>query len=397
MFFANLSHRPKQGKRKRDDSPPRNSNGPTPTNHASVEEEADEHFTQQPKSHEDPHGAKRRRPNDPGDELPVDESQAVANVELLNDLQLRNGRLIGNRRRRKAPVSPFISRKPKGITKAVALYKPPPRRAPVFGQASLMSPEEIKLSIAVRAKGAQVTLTNDLSGLPKVALDPAVDPLERTLERSEEEEDLDAEIPVYYDQAPVNNDNANIPAVDDAYTSGYFDKQGQMYYGEQAPVRSDEEASVHSDEQDDEQDPDMQVSCDSCAKFYIPATQGKGIQGSIRYVEDYREAVQEDAEFFRNNGGFTCRDCDKETLVAKKPWAAGNLKAEKTRRAKLFRTKNGLDKEKTLHECDNCKQEITSSRHACQYCENFDLCRDCFADPAISSKHQHAAGDMKLK
>jgi hypothetical protein len=183
--FFNIPFRPLQGKRKRDGSLPRDTNRPTPSNHATVDEEADEYFTQQPKSDEDPHFAKRRRGNDPGEETPVDESAAVGNIDLsssFDDLKLRS-RVI---RRRRAPVSPFIARKPRGIAKAVA--RPRRRQTPVFGQASLLSIEEQQLSIAVRTRGAQVIMVENLNGHAKVALDPTVDPEENSKEELYDEQ-----------------------------------------------------------------------------------------------------------------------------------------------------------------------------------------------------------------
>src|SRR4051794_33768606 len=80
--FENLAIDPQQGKRKRNGSLPRNS-----ANHATLEEDADEYFSQQPKSDEEFHNAKRGRSNNAGDEMDVDESQAVANFDIASALQ----------------------------------------------------------------------------------------------------------------------------------------------------------------------------------------------------------------------------------------------------------------------------------------------------------------------
>ena len=91
-FFSNLAFRPQQSKKKGAGSLPHDAKRPTPANHATVEEESDEYFTEQPKSEkaECEEGlqadAKRRRFMDRSDEMLIDERQGVANPELPSDL-----------------------------------------------------------------------------------------------------------------------------------------------------------------------------------------------------------------------------------------------------------------------------------------------------------------------
>lgn len=386
-FFSKLVFRPQQSKRKRDGSLPRDANCTTPSNHATVEEEDDEYFTQQPpKSKEDPHFAKRRRGNDPGDETLVDESAAVGDHDIassFDDLKLR-GRVI---RRRRAPVSPFMPRKPRRIIKAVA--RPRRRQMPVFGQASLLSVEEQQLSIAIKTRGGQVIMVENLSGLPKVALDPIISSAERS-----EKERYDAQAPIQYDKAPPQ---------DDAWHSG---REGKKYYDEQTVADSEpQEPPDHGDHdmecvcQSVAEDTNTLVHCDQCEKIYHPICVGKQLQGSALYMDDCREkAMLKDANFYRKNGGFTCSDCDNNALAAKQHWSPDELKAERKRRNKLFSTKYKPKKGETEpHVCDSCSQEIIGKRLECRYCEDFDLCPDCAFDPSVSSQHQHKAGDMRLK
>jgi len=341
-FFSNIPYRPLQGKRKRDGSLPRDTNRPTPSNHATVEEDEDEYFTQQPKSDEDPHFAKRRRPNDPGDETPVDDSAAVGNIDLsssFDDLKLRTCVI----RRQRAPVSPFIPRKPRGIVKAVA--RPRRRQTPVFGQASLLSVEEQRLSIAVRTRGAQVIMVENLNGLPKVARD-------KPAKRSEKDR-YDARVPDHDRECVCQS------------------------------VAENTRTLVH---------------CDTCEKVYHPVCVDKGRQGSALYMDDRREkAMPYDAKFYRKNGGFTCSDCDNKALAAKQQWSPDELKAERKRRSELFSTKQHNRGGTKPHVCDGCGQEITGRRLECRYCEDFDLCPGCAFDPSVSSQHQHNAGDMRLR
>lgn len=399
-FSATLPFRP-QGKRKRAGSLPRNFKRPTPTHQATVEEDVDEYFAQNTKSDEDPHAAKRRRFNDPGDEEPVDDSQAAASSSvpkatdmdsMFDDLKLRNRTV----RRRKDPVSCFIPSKPRGITKAVR--KPKPRAKPVFGMASLMTAAEEQLVNALKKKGAQVTVTKDLNGLPKVAQDPTIG----QAERSKEEVD-NAQVPVTYNAHALkhNDEGILVPNKDDEQVPVSSENQGQMYYDQQAPEHAEEEGSENGDRacvcQSVTDNTDTLAQCEGCEKAYHPQCIGKGRQGYGSYQDNRRAALLKDVKFYRKNGGFTCTDCDNKALADQQNWAPKELAAEKKRRNKLFKRK--LNKGETEPRiCDNCNEEIMGFwYHTCQFCENYDLCPKCLFDPAVSSLHQHSAADMKMK
>jgi hypothetical protein len=400
-FFSNLAFRPQQGKRKRAGSLPRDDNRPKPANHATVEEDAEEYSTQQPKSEEkseeDPHTAKRRRFNDPGDEKPVNDSQGVANPNLasdLDDLKLR-GRVI---RRRRAPVDLFIPKKPRGVVK---VRRPRPRQKPVCGRASFLTAAEQQLSDALQTKGAGVAVVDNLIGLPKVALDPAVGPEERS-----KEEVRDGQVPVHYDANDLKHNDEGIPVSDGGVPvrSVKHGTVGTNYYDEQASVHSDDQDPADRDRectcQSVADDTNTLVHCDQCEKVYHPVCVGKERQGSALYTDARREkAMLKDADFYRKNGGFTCSNCDNKALEAKQHWGPDELKAESKRRNKLFLAKHKLVKsEVEPQECDNCTVAITGKGYQCRYCQHdFDLCFGCFMDPSVSSKHQHAAGDMKLR
>jgi len=360
-FFEGLAFRPQQGKRKRDGSPTPDPNQPTtapPTtnvsNHANL--------AHRPKTDETLHDAKRRRANDPGDEIEADESHAVVksddpsattNPNTDTALTVENLSLNGTvaqrvARRRRAVVSPFIPRKQPINPKAMVRKKPRP--APVFGLASLMPTAEVNLVVALRkekAEAPQVKVAENLEGLPKPALDPLVE------NKTEEEENYEADVKVANDTVCVCGSVAS----------------------------------------------DTLVQCSSCTRIYHPICIGKGVQDHAPYQDDRREqAMLEDAKFYRKNGGFTCTHCDDKALAAKQQWAPNELRAERIRRQKLFVTKHKLNQGETMpRECDHCQQEIISTRYECRYCENFDLCRECFGDPAVSSLHQHAAGDMQMR
>ena len=388
-FFADLAFREK-GKRKRAGSLPRTANCPPPPNNATVEDAVDEDSTQQ-KSDEDPHEAKKRRPNDPGDETPVDDSKAVANLDMssiFDDLKLRS-RVVP---RKRGPVSPFIPRKPRGITKALVRRAPRPTRpTPVFGLASIMSADEHQLSIAVKVKGAQVTMVATLNDLPKVARDSAISQQEKS-----QEEISDAQVPVYYNgQLFKHNDVGAVVPDDDGAP------QDTAYYDEQTTVDS-EEQDVPSYDNGAVAD-DTQVQCVVCNNLCHPAHIGKGLQDPAHYLDNRRDqAMHDDAELYRKNPSFkfTCKDCDDEALATKQKWAPKELNAERRRRNKVFVVKHSLKKVE-IHECDNCDQIILTTRFECVHCESickhFDLCPECFSDPSISSMHQHSAGDMEMK
>lgn len=399
-FSATLPFRP-QGKRKRAGSLPRNFKRPTPTHQATVDEDVDDYFAQNTKSDEDPHATKRRRFNDPGDEEPVDDSQAAASSSvpkatdmdsMFDDLKLRNRTV----RRRKDPISCFIPSKPRGITKAVR--KPKPRAKPVFGMASLMTAAEEQLVNALKKKGAQVTVAKDLNGLPKVAQDPTVG----QAERSKEEVD-NAQVPVTYNAHALkhNDEGILVPNKDDEQVPVSSENQGQMYYDQQAPEHPEKEGSENGDRarvcQSVTDNTDTLAQCEGCEKAYHPQCIGKGRQGYGSYQDNRREALLEDVKFYRKNGGFTCNDCDNKALADKQNWAPKELAAEKKRRNKLFKRKpNKGETEPRI--CDNCNEEIMGfSYHTCQFCENYDLCPKCLFDPAVSSLHQHSAADMKMK
>ena len=379
-FSATLPFR-SQGKRKRDRSLPGDTNRtksayqPTlPT----VEEDADEYFAQNAKSDEDSHANKKRRFNN-HDATDINSS--------FNDLKLR-GRTV---RRIKAPVSPFIPRKPRGIVKSVVgMAKPRPK--PVFGVASLMTAAEEQLVIALKKKGAQVTVVKNLNGLPNVALDPTVD----SAERSKEELDA-AQVPVYYDKHDLkHNDQGVLVPIGD---NKQVQSQGIKYFDQQTMVDSDDQVVTTREEcVCGAIAEDTQIQCIGCTRSYHPACVGKGLQDPAFYLDNRRDqAVQEDADFYRKKGGFTCTDCDNEALAAKNQWAPKKLNAEKRRRNKLFSAKNIFQRGETIpRECDSCDQIILNIRFECTFCD-YDLCNECFTNPEKSSLHKHSAGGMKIK
>ncbi|GAB7335988.1 hypothetical protein MBLNU13_g08227t1 [Cladosporium sp. NU13] len=401
-FSTTLPFRP-QGKRKRAGSLPRNFKHATPTHQATVEEDVDEYFAQNSKLDEDPHATKRRRFNNPGDEEPVDESHAAASSSVpdapdidsaFDDLKLRSRTV----RRRRAPVSPFIPSKPRGITKAVR--KPKPRVKPVFGIASLITAEEEQLVNALKKQGAQVIVMKNLNGLPEVALDPTIGQAEKS------KGELDnAQVPVTFDAKALkhNDEGILVPSKDDEQVPVSSGNQGQMYYDQQAPEHPEEEGSENGDRacvcQSVTDNTDTLAQCEGCEKVYHPQCIGKGRQGYGSYQDNRREALLEDVKFFRKHGGFTCTDCDSKALAKKKNWASKELDAEKKRRSKLFKRKlNKGETEPRICDNVNCNEEIIGLHYySCQFCENYDLCPQCHFDPAVSSLHQHSAADMKMK
>jgi hypothetical protein len=282
-------------------------------------------------------------------------------------------------------VSPFIPRKMPISKKALIRQKP--RRAPVFGQASLMSLDEAQLVAALdktKAEAPQVKVANDLDGLSK----PVSDPLQSVEEKhtaAEAERHAEGKYCSCGSAAVEVNEKSEVIENDTGCVCGSTAAKIQ--------VESDRYCVCGSVAGD------SLVHCGCCFKAYHPVCIGKGLQGYAPYQDDHREqAMLDDANFYRKDGGFTCSSCDDKALADKEKWALNELRAEKSRRGKLFVIKYNLNQGETLpRECDHCQQEIISARFECQYCEDFDLCRACFADLEVTSMHQHAAGDMKLR
>jgi hypothetical protein len=83
---------------------------------------------------------------------------------------------------------------------------------------------------------------------------------------------------------------------------------------------------------------------------------------------------------------------NKENILDKKP---ENKKEEKTEEKKIkIEEKNQIEKQfKTVHQritCDNCHESnIKGSRFNCNYCDDYDLCENCY--PKLAQiKHNHS-------
>lgn len=238
-----------------------------------------------------------------------------------------------------------------------------------------------------------MTMVANLNDLPKVVYDPVVSRQEKN-----QEEIHDAQVPVHYDGKHFKHNDMGALVPDDAGAP-----QDTAYYDEQTTVES-EEQDVPSYDNGAVAD-DTQVQCVGCNKLCYPAHIGKGLQDPALYLGNRRDqAMHDDDELYRKtrNFTFTCNGCDDEALATKQKWAPKELNVERRRRNKVFVVKHKLNKgETTPRECDNCDQIILTTRFECVHCESickhFDLCPECFSDPSISSLHQHAAGDMKMK
>lgn len=354
-FFENLAYRPQKGeKRKRDLSPAPTASSPTyPQVGNTINTEA------QPavQSHHDntEHDEKRRRGNYPEDSTPADEDdhrylfhelfgeddpQAAKdprqNMSLaLNSMALKEKETVAHRvaRRRRAAADPFVPRKPN--YKGAVVRRKAHSQAPVFGLASLMGPDEQTMVLALRE-----------ARKPKVGFLPFVE---------------------------------NLPARAPRVTRAL------------AKTIVKEEFCVCKSPSDD-----TLVQCKFCTEHFHPACVGKGLHGEAGQQDDRQHATRlSDANYYREKGGFTCPSCD-DKWFSKKRWTTRQFETEKRRRDKLFSAKDWLGEHGRPKQCSNCHDQITSKRYECKYCEHFDLCRKCFTDPYMSSKHQHDDGDMDL-
>lgn len=88
-------------------------------------------------------------------------------------------------------------------------------------------------------------------------------------------------------------------------------------------------------------------------------------------------------------------ESDEENRPVREGWSFGDLRDEKKRRLEVF---NAREKgHEALHQCDSCSEVIISTRYECKYCDNFDLCRDCYTQPTVTFKHQHAADETVVR
>lgn len=398
-FFAGLPFRPQQGgKRKRDGSPTPDSSDSRISplaNNVSIHA----NLAHRPKPDETPHDAKRRRANDPGDEVEADESQAVVRSDNLNatanpntdraltfdNLNLRGTVAQRVARRRRAAADPFIPRKQPVGKKALVRYKP--RQAPVFGLASLMSAEEVQLVVdlnKLKAEAPRVKVAENLNGLPK----PALDPLQST-----EEKQIEVESRVESEHTYCTCGSGAVEV----------NSKSEVTESDQGCVCGATAANIHVSSDKccvcgSVAENGALIHCNACHKAYHPVCIGKGLQGYASYQDERREqAMLEDANFYRKDGGFTCNRCSDKALADRETWAQNELKAEVKRRKNLFMVKHHLNQGETMpRECDHCQQQIIGVRYECRCCVNFDLCRECFTEPAVSSLHQHTAEDMKI-
>jgi len=101
-------------------------------------------------------------------------------------------------------------------------------------------------------------------------------------------------------------------------------------------------------------------------------------------VQDPTEAVN------WNIANGTEFESDEEVEPEKEHWSAEDLKDEKNRRLHVFNAREkGFG---AIRLCHSCGEHITGTRYECRYCVNFDLCIDCYTNPATTYKHQHEAG-----
>lgn len=247
-LYGNQAFPPKdQGtKRKRDGSPPPDSAAVPAIDNTSIQM----NLAHRPKPKET-HDGKRRRGDSPENDTQIDPSLAVASSGKPTATKNTNAALaLGNLslhepvakrlRRRKAPVSCFIPKK-QSLNKKAVIRKPRPQ--PVFGQASLYTADEVKLSTAVKVKPAQVQVAKNLDNLPKPTADPQLDP---GMVMTSEEKYVDEDERI----KPI------IPVEDDEFCVRRAISDNTM------------------------------VHCEACFEIYHPACVGKGLQGSALYDGD---------------------------------------------------------------------------------------------------------------
>jgi hypothetical protein len=88
-------------------------------------------------------------------------------------------------------------------------------------------------------------------------------------------------------------------------------------------------------------------------------------------------------------------ESDEENPPVRESWSFGGLEDEKKRRLKIF---NAVSKDhEALHQCDGCTEAIVSTRYECKFCDNFDLCIDCYTQPTVTFEHQHADGETVVR
>lgn len=143
------------------------------------------------------------------------------------------------------------------------------------------------------------------------------------------------------------------------------------------------------------------VVCTVCDGYFHPFCVGKGLQPRQMYDDEQlsSRAYMRDAEEFGKTADFVCAACNRTKYKGrgkKFTWAEGQ--AENVRRGRIFQQR--LDVARTganTRICDHYNGQIVGNRYECKHCEGFDLCQNCYVDPAISSMHQHADDDMVLK
>lgn len=397
-FFGNLAFRPEHAVKRKRDKPPVDDNvrAGEPESFEDLAARLQQDTPTEP-SHETQSDVKRRRLNDPEEEVEADQSHAMvmsddpnAAATPINGNALTVGSLNLNQtvaqrvaRRRRGPVDPFIPKKP-AHKKALVRRKPPP--TPVFGMASLMTADEATLATALGRKMPQTRMATTSDNLPAPELDP-------------QNEDVHMN----------DHERMNFATGGPTFMDGEGSKNVVVDQDTHCVCRGPSD--------------DTLVACTSCTKVFHPICVGKGRQSSADYddvrlvarmqtrasvasadlkldsspVERRHQARLDDVKFYHEKGAFTCSLCDAKATKkasADKQFLPDELKVEGKRRNKVFTARYGYNER---HECDNCNEEIISIRYACKFCENFDFCRECFADPKISAKHQHAGDDMKLK
>ncbi|KAM0713828.1 hypothetical protein Q7P37_010790 [Cladosporium fusiforme] len=247
-------------------------------------------------------------------------------------------------RKRKAPVDPFIPRKPKPVATALAVRRQ--RQDPVFGQNSMALLPADQAQLAAALVRPQTIITRSAVGFPV---------------------------------AHVPNESKIVrPRVAKGPTQTVRHCLCKNPYDENMVV------------------------CTGCDDFFHPVCVGKGLQSPEMYIDEQlaSRAYTRDAQEYGKMADFRCSACDK-TKPKPKPasrsfsWAEAN--AEQIRRTKIFQTRNDIAHDGTVRECDHCTDEIIGVRYECRFCEGFDLCRTCFFDPSVSSLHQHSEGGMVLK
>ncbi|KAL1587861.1 hypothetical protein WHR41_03538 [Cladosporium halotolerans] len=249
-------------------------------------------------------------------------------------------------RRRREPVDPFIPRRPSRLQMIRDLQRNLRRRPlPVFGKPSLavMDPAEARLVAAL--KKPQATIVTDMYDL---------------------------------DNVPENGESTK-----------HARRPERPKRGNYCVCKVEADTNM--------------VPCVDCSKVFHPNCLGKGLQ----HRHEYRGhdiliniARKCDADHYGASKDFTCRACDFSRMhsPANKGAFLVPLYEESQRRPSVFQTKVETHSGKRpLHICDSCDRRITTTRYECKYCDDLDLCRDCYSDPAVSSKHQHAKSDKILR